>query len=99
MIYGSCHRGGVFEQGTKYYRSNGNQFTIADVSWRHVLKEVENLIKKQPEDRRTEMYKKVIAGTYGAKKHADWEREAVNPNAEPKTPFSTSKAVRTCSLL
>jgi hypothetical protein len=45
------------------------------------------------------MYINVVAGMKGAKKNPDWEREAVNPNAEPKTPFSASKAVRGVSLL
>jgi hypothetical protein len=87
------HCGGVIEPGTKHYRSDGTEHTLADVSWRHMLKEIENEIKKQPEDRRTEMYKNVVSPVYGAKKIPDWEREPVNPNAEPKTPFSTPKTV------
>jgi hypothetical protein len=93
------HRGGAVMPGNKHYRPDGTEFTIADVSYKHVLQGVESLIKDQPEDRRTEMYRNVVAGTNGAKKNPDWEREAVNPNAEPKTPFSASKAVREVSLL
>jgi hypothetical protein len=87
------HRGGAIEPGNRHYRSNGKEFTIADVPYKHVLKGVETLIKDQPEDRRTEMYERVVHGITGAKKNPNWTREVVNPNAEPKTPFSTSKAV------
>lgn len=87
------HRGGAIDPGNKHYRADGTEHTLADVPYRHVLKDLEKRIKEQPEDRRTELYKNFVAGTYGAKKNPDWEREAVNPNAEPKTPFSTSKAV------
>jgi hypothetical protein len=93
------HRGGVVEQGTKHYRADGTEHTLADVPFKSVMKDLERRIKEQPEDRRTEMYKNVVAGIHGAKKNPDWEREAVNPNAEPKTPFSASRAVWTFSLV
>ncbi|KAH0289997.1 hypothetical protein M436DRAFT_79736 [Aureobasidium namibiae CBS 147.97] len=63
-----------------------------DVPFKNVLRDLENQIKEQPADRRTEMYRNVVAGIHGARKNSDWEREAVNPNAEPKTPYSASKA-------
>lgn len=85
------HRGGAIDLGNKHYRTDGTEHTLADVPYRHVLRDLEKRIKEQPEDRRTEMYKDVVAGTYGAKQNPDWGREAIN--AEPETPFSTSKAV------
>jgi hypothetical protein len=33
------HRGGAIEPGNKHYRSDGTEFTIAGVSYKHVLKE------------------------------------------------------------
>lgn len=87
------HRGGVVEQGTKHYRADGTELTLADVPFKNVLRDLENRIKEQPEDRRTEMYRNVVAGIHGAKKNPDWEREAINPSAEPKTPYSASRAV------
>jgi len=87
------HCGGAILPGTRHYREDGTEHTLADVSWRHMLKEIEKEIKKQPEDRRTEMYKNVVSPVYGAKKIPDWDKAPVDPNAEPATPFSISKAV------
>ncbi|KAG9833851.1 hypothetical protein KCU98_g11798, partial [Aureobasidium melanogenum] len=87
------HRGGAIIPGTKHYRSDGAEHTLADVPHRVVVQEIENQIQKQPEDRRTEMYRKVVEGVQGAKKNPDWERPAINPNKDPATPFSASKAV------
>ncbi|KAH0364785.1 hypothetical protein KCU65_g6543, partial [Aureobasidium melanogenum] len=86
------HRGGAIIPGSKHYRMDGTEHTLADVNHRIVVQEIENQIKKQPEDRRTEMYRKVIEGVKGAKKDPDWERPAIEPNKDPTTPFSTSKA-------
>jgi len=87
------HRGGAIEPGTKHYRADGTEYTIADVPYRHVVREAIKEIQKMPEDRRTEAYKKVVDHISGIKKTPDWEREPVSPNAEPATAFSTSKAV------
>ncbi|THX16000.1 hypothetical protein D6D13_01870 [Aureobasidium pullulans] len=86
------HRGGAIEPGTKHYRADGTEYTIADVPYRHVVREAIKEVQKMPEDRRTEAYKKVVDHISGIKKTPDWEREPVNPNAEPATAFSTSKA-------
>jgi hypothetical protein len=77
------HCGGAIIPGTKHYRSDSTEHTLADVPFKDVLKEIENEIKKQPEDRRAKMYRNVVAGTHGAKKNPDWEKEPVNPHAEP----------------
>lgn len=62
-----------------------------------MVREIEQQIAKQPEDRRTEMYKKVVENVYLVKKNPDWERPVINPNKDPATPFTTSKAVCTIS--
>ncbi|CAD0056106.1 unnamed protein product [Aureobasidium pullulans] len=86
------HRGGAIDPGTRHYRMNGKEHTIGDVPFKHILEQVEKRIKEMPADRRTEMFKQVMADVPGATKNPDWEREAINPNAEPATAFSTSKA-------
>jgi hypothetical protein len=87
------HRGGAIDPGTRHYRMNGKEHTIGDVPFKHILEQVEKRIKEMPADRRTEMFKQVMADVPGTTKNPDWEREAINPNAEPATAFSTSKAV------
>ncbi|THX51519.1 hypothetical protein D6D06_07325 [Aureobasidium pullulans] len=86
------HRGGAIDPGTHHYRMNGKEHTIGDVPFKHILEQVEKRIKEMPADRRTGMFKQVMADVPGATKNPDWEREAINPNAEPATAFSTSKA-------
>ena len=62
------HSGGAIVPGNKHYRADGTEHTLADVPYRHVLKDLENRIKEQPEDRRTEMCKNVVAGIYGRRR-------------------------------
>ncbi|KAH0340515.1 hypothetical protein KCU81_g6749, partial [Aureobasidium melanogenum] len=56
------HMGGAIMPGNKHYRMDGTEHTLADVDHRIVAQEIEKQIAKQPEDRRTEMYKKVVEG-------------------------------------
>lgn len=89
------HRGGVVALGTRHYRSDGTEHTIERVPWKKLLRDIEKEIERRvPEDRRTDVFHKVMEGMPGRKKAPGWDRPVLNPHKKPQTPFSISRAVR-----
>lgn len=88
------HIGDLATPGEEHYRKNGQEHTLEDVPWKKVLEHVEKQIGRQvPEDRRTEVFNRVMAGMPSRKRFPDWEKPVVPPNENPSTRFSVSKAV------
>ena len=90
------HTGGLAMPGLDFYRSDGKLHTFDDVSLGVLLEVVESHISRlKPEDKRTEIFQKVMAGIPGRKELPKWEPPPpFNPNGTPRTRFSMSRAVR-----
>lgn len=88
------HRGGVVEQGTKHYRADGTEHTLADVPFKNVLRDLENRIKEQPEDRRTTTKSQMFRITSSATRSwttstkQRWEKTKRTSSAQQSSPTS-----------
>ncbi|KAI1308111.1 hypothetical protein F5Y03DRAFT_393715 [Xylaria venustula] len=79
--------------GATYYKTDGSEFTLADVPRRSLVKAIEEHVQIYiAEDRRTEVYEKVVEGIRGIKKVPRWDCQEDNPRAKPQTAFSESRA-------
>ncbi|KAL7621617.1 hypothetical protein AAE478_008943 [Parahypoxylon ruwenzoriense] len=87
------HREGPIGYGQKHYRQDGSEHTLEDVPLKNIVENIGSWIEKDiPEDRRIDVFEKVMAGLPGRKKTPKWTRRAVNPHEKPSTPFSVSRA-------
>ena len=92
------HYGALMIPGHKHYRQDGAEHTWNDVLFFRILEEVENRIGKLTErsvDQRLHMLDQVMRGIKRGPnpKTPKWALAPLDPNKEPVTPWSTSKAV------
>lgn len=77
------------EPNQKYYELDGTEHTFRQVALDYLVYELESLIRREvPDDRRADVYRKVLVGCPGYTERPEWDKEPLNPNGEPLTSFS-----------
>lgn len=92
------HCGAVIMPGQRYYRQDGTEHTFEDVPFPKILEAVESRIGGlKPPGQRMSVFERVMEGIERGPNAQlpKWAEPPPNPNKDPTSPWSISKAVLT----